>query len=124
RRDIDETQAQLDDHLTVVPTDEIGEDDLEQAVFDLIGAGDVPAVLDDPLVEHPDHRARLLDAIVEASERRPVVLLTDDPGTLGWAISLPDDIGAVTRLAAQSGIDPSVPASRSEPLTSPSGPVS
>jgi len=124
RRDIDETQAQLDDHLTVVPTDEIGEDDLEQAVFDLIGTGDVPAVLDDPMVEHPEHRTRLLDAIVEASERRPVVLLTDDSDTLGWAISLPDNIGAVTRLAAQTGNDQPLPTSRGEPLTSPSGPVS
>jgi hypothetical protein len=36
------------------------------------------------------------------------VLLTDDPATLGWAISLPDDIGAVTRLAAtpSSGDEP------------------
>jgi hypothetical protein len=28
------------------------------------------------------------------------VLLTDDPATLGWAISLPDDVGTVTRLSA------------------------
>jgi hypothetical protein len=32
-----------------------------------------------------------------------VVLLTDDPDTLGWAISLPDDVGAVTRLAVRGG---------------------
>ena len=32
-----------------------------------------------------------------------MVLLTDDPDTLGWAISLPDDVGAVTRLAARHG---------------------
>jgi hypothetical protein len=102
RRDIDETQAELDDHLTVVPTDDITDDDRRQAVADLVGTGDVPAVLDDPLAEHPDLRDELLEQLVAASERRPVVLLTDDPATLGWAISLPDDIGAVTRLAAAS----------------------
>jgi hypothetical protein len=105
RRDIDDTQAELDDHLTVVPTDDLTDDDLRQAVFDLVGAGDVPAVLDDPLVDHPDLRDELLDQLIVASERRPVVLLTDDPATLGWAISLPDDIGAVTRLPTPSTTD-------------------
>ena len=32
------------------------------------------------------------------------MLLTDDPDILGWAISLPDDIGAVTRLAADADV--------------------
>ena len=59
-------------------------------------------MLDDPLVDHADLRDELLDQLVAASERRPVVLLTDDPDTLGWAISLPDDVGAVTRLAAHT----------------------
>lgn len=109
RRDIDETQAELDDHLTVVPTDDIGDDDRLQAILDLVGTGDVPAVLDDPIVEHPEQREQLLDQIVAASERRPVVLLTDDPDTLGWAISLPDHVGAVTRLAAHTDSDPTSP---------------
>ncbi|HEX6569014.1 MAG TPA: hypothetical protein VF015_07610 [Acidimicrobiales bacterium] len=122
RRDIDETQEQLDDHLTVVPTDDIGDDDLAQAIVDLVGTGEVPAVLDDPLVEHPEARSRLLDELISASERRPVVLLTDDPDTLGWAISLPDDIGAVTRLAARSDSDDPSPA-RGEPLATRPGPV-
>ena len=103
RRDIDETQAELDDHLTVVPTDDIGDEDVLQAVLDLVGTGDSPVVLDDPLVDHADLRDQLLDQLVAASERRPVVLLTDDPDTLGWAISLPDDVGAVTRLAVRDG---------------------
>ncbi len=98
RSDIDETQAELDDHLTVVPTDDITDDDRRQAVHDLVGTGDVPAVLDDPFLDHTDLRDDLLDELVTASERRPAVLLTDDPATLGWAISLPDDVGAVTRL--------------------------
>jgi hypothetical protein len=123
RRDIDDTQDQLDDHLTVVPTDDIGEEDLDQAIFDLVGTGDVPAVLDDPFVGHPNLRSHLLDQLVTASERRPLVLLTDDPDTLGWAISLPDDIGAVTRLAARGDSTPPS-LSRGEPLTTRPGPVS
>ena len=113
RREIDETQRELDDHLTVVPTDDVGADDLEQAVLDLVGTGDLPVVLDDPLVEFDEERDQLLDQLVVASERRPVVLLTDDPDTLGWAISLPDDLGAVTRLAVRSG-------PRAEPPPAPS----
>jgi hypothetical protein len=122
RRDIDETQGELDDHLTVLPTDDVGEDDLRQAVLDLVGTGDVPAVLDDPLVDHADARSQLLDQLVTASERRPIVLLTDDPDTLGWAISLPDDIGAVTRLPVQPASDPTP--DRGAPLATRPGPVS
>jgi hypothetical protein len=103
RRDIDDTQEQLDDHLTVVPTDDVGDDDRRRALLELVGAGDVPAVLDDPISGHPDERDTLLDQLTLASEKRPIVLLTDDPDILGWAISLPDDIGAVTRLAADAG---------------------
>jgi hypothetical protein len=104
RRDIDETQEQLDDHLTVVPTDDVGEEDRCRALLELVGAGDVPAVLDDPISDHPNERDALLDQLALASEKRPVVLLTDDPDILGWAISLPDDIGAVTRLAADADV--------------------
>jgi hypothetical protein len=123
RRDIDDTQAELDDHLTVLPTDDVGPEDLEQAVLDLVGAGDMPIVLDDPLVEHGQERDRLLDQLVVASERRPVVLLTDDPDTLGWAISLPDHLGAVTRLAVRSGAE-AVPPPAPSLIEAPSGPVS
>jgi hypothetical protein len=34
-----------------------------------------------------------------------VVLLTDDPETLGWAIGLPVDLGTVTRLSLPDGPD-------------------
>jgi hypothetical protein len=121
RRDIEETQAELDDHLTVVPTDDVNDDDLQQGLLDLVGTGDVPVVLDDPLVGHEDLRSALLDQLVAASEQRPIVLLTDDSDTLGWAISLPDDVGAVTRLAAQNGTGPTP--GRGEPLTAHPGPV-
>ncbi|HET6950399.1 MAG TPA: hypothetical protein VFI47_08490, partial [Acidimicrobiales bacterium] len=120
RSDIEKTQDELDDHLTVVPTDDVNDEDLHQAVLDLVGTGDAPVVLDDPLVDHDELRHELLDQLVTASERRPVVLLTDDPDTLGWAISLPGDVGAVTRLAVrhESGAAP-----RGAPLTSQPGPV-
>ena len=101
RSDIDATQAQLDDHLTVVPADDVIDEDLHQAVRDLVGNGDVPVALDDPFatVDDGELRNELLDELAAAAEQRPVVLLTDEPATLGWAISLPSDVGAVTRLA-------------------------
>ena len=103
RAEIERWQAELDDHLEVVPTDDIGEDDLVQAVGDLIGAGEGPAVLDDPFADVINKRVELLDELVPASAQRPVVLLTDDPETLGWAIGLPADLGTVTRLVAPTG---------------------
>jgi hypothetical protein len=99
RGDIDETQAELDDHLTVVPVDDVIDDDLRQAVRDLVAGADVAVVLDDPFGEIDDLRHELLDEVARAARERPVVLLTDDPATLGWAISLPDEVGTVTRLA-------------------------
>jgi hypothetical protein len=100
RSDIDETQAQLDDHLTVVPADDVVDDDLRQAVRDLVAGAEVAVVLDDPFGDVDDLRDELLDEVARAAQERPVVLLTDKPATLGWAISLPDEVGTVTRLAA------------------------
>jgi hypothetical protein len=70
-----------------------------------------PAVLDDPFadVDDDEERTELLDALADASARRPVVLLTDHVETLGWAIGLPDDVGAVTSLPSDDPPDPSVP---------------
>jgi uncharacterized protein YciI len=111
RSDIDETQAQLDDHLTVVPVDDVIDEDLRQAVRDLVADAEVAVVLDDPFGEVGDLRDELLDEVASAARERPVVLLTDDPATLGWAISLPDDVGTVTRLSAPPAPipDPSAP---------------
>ena len=120
RRDIDDTQAQLDDHLAVVPTDDVEDADRRRAVTELVGSGDVPAVLDDPFIARDGDRLDLLDHLAEAAGRRPVVLLTDDPETLGWAISLPDDLGAVTRLAADTEPDdprPDADDLRPDPVT-------
>jgi hypothetical protein len=53
-----------------------------------------------------------------------VVLLTDHLDTLGWAISLPDDVGAVTGLPTDEPEDdePPIPvAARSSTLPDPSG---
>jgi hypothetical protein len=100
RRDIDETQSQLDDHLTVVPVDDVIDDDRRQAVRDLVAGAEIAVVLDDPFGEVGELRGELLDELAGAARERPVVLLTDDPSTLGWAISLPDDVGTVTRLSA------------------------
>jgi hypothetical protein len=55
--------------------------------------------------------------LAASSEARPVVLLTDDPATRGWAISLPDDVGTVTRLASPPTPPPDLP-----PDLSPMGP--
>jgi hypothetical protein len=120
RSDIDATQAQHDDHLTVVPANDVIDDDLHQAVRDLVGAGDVPLVLDDPFATVEDLRNELLDELAAAAEQRPVVLLTDEPATLGWAISLPTDAGAVTRLATPT--DP-VPSPQGAPRTAEPRPV-
>jgi DNA repair exonuclease SbcCD ATPase subunit len=118
RADIDETQTQLDDHLTVVPTDDITSEDFRQAVRDLVGAGDTPVVLDDPFVDVDGSGDELREVLAASSEARPVVLLTDDPATLGWAISLPDDVGTVTRLASS----PPTPPPDLPPDPSPMGP--
>jgi hypothetical protein len=122
RSDIDETQAELDDHLTVVPVDDVIDDDLRQAVRDLVAGGDVAIVLDDPFGDIEGLRDELLDEVAGAAEQRPVVLLTDDPATLGWAISLPDDVGTVTRLATPTEPVPD-PSPRGAPLAAEPRPV-
>jgi hypothetical protein len=104
-RDIEHSSAELDAHLEVVPTDDIGDDDLVEAVRDLVGAGETPLVLDDPFAEVAHKRDELLSQLVACSEHRPVVLLTDDPEVLGWAIGLPPELGTVTRLSAPAGSD-------------------
>ncbi len=122
RSDIDETQAELDDHLTVVPDDDVTDDDLRQAVRDLVTGGDVAVVLDDPFGEVEGLRDELLDEVARAAEERPVVLLTDDPATLGWAISLPGEVGTVTRLAIPTEPVPD-PSPTSSPLAAEPRPV-
>jgi hypothetical protein len=67
--------------------------------------GETPVILDDPFAEVADRRDELLTELAACSEQRPVVLLTDDPEVLGWAIGLPPELGTVTRLSASTGPD-------------------
>jgi hypothetical protein len=103
RTEVEAAQDDLDAHVEVVPTEDIGPDDLAEAVVELIGTGDTPVILDDPFTQSLDDRDQLLDRLVPASAERPVILLTDDPDTLGWAIGLPADVGTVTRLPMPTG---------------------
>jgi chromosome segregation ATPase len=118
--DIEDLQTSLDRHLDATPSDEILDEDLLTAVRELVGQGDTPVVLDDLFAETPGDRARLLDELLSCSQRRPVVLLTDDPDVLGWAIGLPSDLGTVTRLWSPAEADP---ASGDVPLAAQPGPV-
>jgi chromosome segregation ATPase len=121
RAEIDDTQAELDSHLTVVPSDDVEPDDLRQAIGEMLGESDRPAVLDDPFTGYDDdQRAELLDVLASCTTCRPVILLTDHLDTLGWAISLPDDVGAVTGLPVEDDEPVTVPA-RSSTLSDPSG---
>jgi hypothetical protein len=120
RRDIEQAQDQLDAHMEVVPTEDIGPDDLAEAVTALIGTGHTPVVLDDPFAQSLDALDDLLDRLIPASASRPVVLLTDDPDTLGWAIGLPADVGTVTRLPTPTGTPG---ASGPAPVAAQPGPV-
>ena len=97
RADIDDTQAELDAHLTTQPSHDLVPDDLRRAIGRMLGTSDVPAVLDDPFDGFmADERAEMLEALAASTRQRPVVLLTDDLETLGWAIALPDEVGTVT----------------------------
>ena len=106
RGDIDGTQADLDAHLTTQPSHDLVPDDLRRAVGRMLGTGHVPVVLDDPFdgFTHDEH-AEMLEALAASTLQRPVVLLTDDADTLGWAIGLPDDVGTVTGLPSEDHVD-------------------
>ena len=75
--------------------------DLADAVRKLVADADTGqlAVLDHP-VSSDLERDALLDATRARSNSGPVVLLTDDPEVLGWAITLPEEVGAVVSRSA------------------------
>jgi hypothetical protein len=107
RAEIDETQADLDAHLTTQPSHDLVPDDLRRAVGRMLGTSEVPAVLDDPFDGfRADERAEMLEALATSTAQRPVVLLTDDLETLGWAIGLPDEVGTVTGVPNEDGGHP------------------
>jgi hypothetical protein len=82
----------------------------------VVGHGSAPLVMDDPFtILDRDERSDLLATLAQAAANRPVVLLADDPDILSWAISLPEEIGAVTGLpvapdnpVTSTGADPSL----------------
>jgi hypothetical protein len=71
-------------------------EDVTAALGDLLAQpGDHLLVLDEPFVGVDQAaRAALLDIVRAASVKRPLVLLTEDPEVLGWAIELPAEDAA------------------------------
>lgn len=76
--------------------DEPQPEDLVEGLQELLGAeaGDDPLVLDEPFgdLDHPT-RDDLLEVLRTTATNRQLVLLTEDPEVLGWAIELPIDEG-------------------------------
>jgi hypothetical protein len=99
-------------------------DDIHAAVSRLIGTdAQQLAVLDDPFIDLGDQRMDLLEELATSAAYRPVVLLTDQLDTLGWAISLPDDVGMVTGLPPEPLQEASVPIPDAVPFPDPSDAV-
>jgi hypothetical protein len=93
-------------------------DDLVQALTGLLAPAETVVVLDEPFVGVDESaRTDLLDVVRTASASRRVVLLTEDPEVLGWAIELPADEAAavpadalLTRLRRQNhGLNSTAP---------------
>lgn len=104
-------------------------DDRAAGLADLLAAaGRSLVVLDEPFGDVDDAaHDRLTKTVQAAAAERPVVLLTEDPRTLGWAIGLPHAEGAVVALdtvisaltAAASGPSTALP-TKSTTTTGPS----
>ncbi|MFL6204864.1 MAG: hypothetical protein ACJ739_05895 [Acidimicrobiales bacterium] len=93
-----DASAQLDDAMAACRLANAGGDgaqpqDVTEALRALLdGPGEV-LVLDEPFVGiDPGHRGELLELVRQAD--RTVVLLTEEPEVLGWAIELPADQAA------------------------------
>lgn len=70
-------------------------------MIDCAGGPDDVVVLDDPFAGSVDGPVEeLLEVVRNASSRRQIVLVTQDPAALGWAIELPAD--AATAVPADS----------------------
>lgn len=71
-------------------------EDVEDAVAALVGTPASLVVLDDPCSHLPDAVQEHFRAhVVERTASGPVLLLSEDPGVLGWAIELPADLAMV-----------------------------
>ncbi len=83
----------------------------------LTAAGRSLVVLVEPFADADDEvHDRLAKTVVQAAAERPVLLLTEDPRTLGWAIGLPGSEGAVVALdAVTAALTPSYSSSTNGP---------
>ena len=83
------------------PTDHRPYVDVADALRALVAETDRGPLL---VVDHPVssdlERDALLEATLAGSTSRRLVLLTDDPEVLGWAIALPQEVGAVVSRSA------------------------
>jgi hypothetical protein len=98
----EEARAALERHLAE-PPGLVADASLAEAVRRLLHpATRATDVVVDPLGAAGDERARtaLLEAIIAAGLQRPVIVVTDDPTLLSWAIELSTDVGGLVPLAA------------------------
>ena len=70
------------------------------AVRSVLGRGEQLLVLAEPFTRAGLEPELVRSALLEAVEHRPLVLLTDDPDLLGWAIELPPEVGRVVPVDA------------------------
>lgn len=76
--------------------DRVEPEDAAEALAELVGGvADGVVVLDGVVADEHGADAGLLRALEVAEPTAPLVLLTADPGVLGWAIDLPADAGAL-----------------------------
>lgn len=127
-------RAALDQHLAN-PPGRVGDAALTEALARLLDpAQRTSDVLVEPLQAAGDDdvaQAALLEAITLAGRRRPVIVVTDDPRLLGWAIELATEVGGLVSIAAfESGPPPAeeptgaAPAARStDPAPAPARPT-
>lgn len=95
--------ADQDLHDAMAAADSVGTgregprpEDVDDAVLALLSAGADLLVLDDPCSHlRPGTRERFQAQLVERSVAGQVLLLSEDPGILGWAIELPADVAMV-----------------------------
>ncbi len=97
-------------------------EDLEDAVASLVSTPAALLVLDDPCSHLPDDlQDRFRTELIERTTAGPVLLLSEDPGVLGWAIELPAD-GAMV-LPADSLLNLVPPAADTDGADAPTSPA-
>jgi hypothetical protein len=71
-----------------------------EAMHAVLDAEHAVLLLDDPFAAAPLDATEVQAALLSASLSRAVVLLTEDPELLGWAIELPSEVGRVVPIDA------------------------